>query len=139
MIILRAIKPIAKGEEITIQYTVDYVEDHRLYKANILRTWRFECDCRLCLAESSVSADVSATRRRLEQEALTFIEEHELAGLKPSLPLIKQAENLSREIAHTYDKGLATSGASAYFILDLECVLSEKLHIFSLAPRSLTS
>ncbi|ORY11442.1 hypothetical protein BCR34DRAFT_601385 [Clohesyomyces aquaticus] len=67
VLVLRASRDIAAGEEITHQYTspdIDIHERQEKFKA----TWGFECDCRLCAVDGAVGEQVKSQRRVLFEE-----------------------------------------------------------------------
>ncbi|KAK4539612.1 hypothetical protein LTR36_010495 [Oleoguttula mirabilis] len=67
LMILRASRPIAAGEEITHSY--DESADYDARVAALENTWGFTCTCALCGAERADGAEVRKKRRELADEA----------------------------------------------------------------------
>ena len=100
LIILRATRKIAKGEEIFHSY--DESTDYDSRQASLMTTWGFECDCTLCQAEKADGKQVRDKRRELEGEAAAFVNRESWAGAKRLT--IAKAERLARALNETYDK-----------------------------------
>ncbi|KAF5552067.1 n-lysine methyltransferase SMYD2 [Fusarium phyllophilum] len=100
LIIFRATKRIAAGEEITHSY--DESSDYEARKANIRRTWNFECHCQLCLVEGAESEDVRKQRRQAEEKANSFAEAHSPCGA--SRIMVRKAKMLRQTLNETYDE-----------------------------------
>ncbi|KAH8883496.1 tetratricopeptide [Thozetella sp. PMI_491] len=99
LMILRAIRPIAAGEELFHSY--DESSDYDARQAALQTTWGFECKCALCAVEKADDAAVRKKRRELAAEADTFVGREPWANAR-RLVVIK-AQRLARSIDETYD------------------------------------
>ncbi|KAK5113327.1 hypothetical protein LTR85_010944 [Meristemomyces frigidus] len=103
LILFRATKPIAKGEEITTAYTqiADYDERQKRFTEH----WGFQCTCMLCTAEGADTAGDRRGRTRLERKAQTFQERNKLHddAHPPSTKRVQEAEGLATALKVTYD------------------------------------
>jgi tetratricopeptide (TPR) repeat protein len=104
IIIIRAVRDIAKDEEILMPYqlpdAVNAVTQERLEK-----TWGFKCDCRLCTAESSSSFKQRRDRSQLIEKARSLLSDHSLSKQHLNRKVsIGQAENLLTKLQATYDE-----------------------------------
>ncbi|KAL4732053.1 hypothetical protein ACLX1H_001060 [Fusarium chlamydosporum] len=99
LILVRAIRGIAAGEEITHAYDESTSFDER--KAAIMRTWGFECRCPLCLVEEEESADVRQKRRLAEDMASRFVEINNPDCA--SRIIVRKAKMLRQALNETYD------------------------------------
>ncbi|RBR11206.1 uncharacterized protein FIESC28_09090 [Fusarium coffeatum] len=99
LILFRATRKIAAGEEITHAY--DESSSYKVRKAAIKRTWDFVCRCPLCLVEEKESDDVRQRRREAEEKARLFVEIHNPAD--PSKLLVRKAKVLRQALSETYD------------------------------------
>ncbi|PMD34169.1 SET domain-containing protein [Hyaloscypha variabilis F] len=97
LMVLRATRPIAAGEEITHAY--DLSSDYDARMETLMRTWGFRCDCKFCVAEKKDSAAVRKRRRDLEREASALVEKGETGRLA-----VVKAKRLAREIEGTFDE-----------------------------------
>ncbi|KAF4457214.1 N-lysine methyltransferase SMYD2 [Fusarium austroafricanum] len=113
LIILRATRRIAAGEEITHSY--DESSDYEARKATIKKTWDFECHCKLCLVEKAESEDIRRKRREAEEKAMQFAESNGPDGA--SRIVVRRGKMLRQTINETYNekkyKGLPRRGLSA--------------------------
>ncbi|KLP08883.1 unnamed protein product [Fusarium fujikuroi] len=100
LIIFRATRRIAAGEEITHSY--DESSDYGARKANIRRTWNFECRCQLCLVEGAESEDVKKRRRQAEEKTRSFAETNNPSGT--SRVMMRKAKMLRQILNETYDE-----------------------------------
>lgn len=101
MLILRAARPIATGEEITHCYDESSDYDSRREKLEI--TWGFKCHCPLCEAEVADGEDLRRKRRELEGSVAAFLDREHPSGNSKKMAVMK-AEKLAREIRGTYDE-----------------------------------
>ncbi|KAH5568768.1 hypothetical protein HBI24_225390 [Parastagonospora nodorum] len=99
MMILRATRAIAAGEEIFHAYDVS--SDYDARQASLMTTWGFKCACKLCEAESKDSAEVRAKREELRGEADGIVAREHWANVK-RLTIVK-AQRVARGIEETYD------------------------------------
>ncbi|KAF5964040.1 n-lysine methyltransferase SMYD2 [Fusarium coicis] len=113
LIIFRAIRRIAAGEEITHSY--EDSSDYEVRKANIRKTWKFECRCQLCLVEGAESEEVREQRRQAEEKANSFAEANSPYGA--SRIMVRKAKMLRQTLNETYDekryKGLPRRATAA--------------------------
>ncbi|KAF7196375.1 RNA polymerase II-associated protein 3, partial [Pseudocercospora fuligena] len=108
MMIVRAIRDIAKDEEITMQYQSpdDGIE---AFQNQLKKSWGFRCTCELCNAEANVEASKQKLRNGATRKARAFLEdptnvlddEH-----IPGLGRTKQAEKLYKILESTYEEKL---------------------------------
>lgn len=99
LLVLRALRPIAAGEELFHSYTAS--SDYDARQAALLATWGFECECVLCGAEKADDASVRKKRRELADEADAFVEREHWASAKRLA--VAKAKRLARAIEDTYD------------------------------------
>ncbi|KAH8784313.1 hypothetical protein BGZ57DRAFT_925311 [Hyaloscypha finlandica] len=97
LMLLRATRSIASGEEILHAY--DLSSDYDARVEALMRTWGVSCDCKLCVADKADSGEVRSKRRELEREADALIEKREDSRLA-----IVKARRLMREIDGTFDE-----------------------------------
>ncbi|KAF5989743.1 SET MYND domain-containing protein [Fusarium bulbicola] len=100
LIIFRARRRIAAGEEITHCY--DDSSGFEARKANIRKTWNFECRCQLCLVEGAERDDVRERRRQAEEKAKRFVEAN--SPYSASRVILRKANMLRRTLNETYDE-----------------------------------
>lgn len=100
LMIIRALKPIPAGSEITHAYDENPDVDSRA--AALQTTWGFECQCPLCAAEKQDAEEVRAKRRELYAQSVEFVQK-EHAGSAKRL-LVASAERLAKAIDGTYEK-----------------------------------
>ena len=99
LIILRALRPIAAGEELLHSY--DETPDYEARQKALMTTWGFECDCALCTAEKTDDPSVQKKRREMAEEADAFVRSEHWANAK-RLTVMK-AQRLAKAIDATYD------------------------------------
>lgn len=99
LLVARASRPIAAGEEIFISY--DLSSDYNARQKALKLTWGFECDCALCAVEKTDNPDVRKKRAQLAAEADEFVRSVPWAGAK-RLSIVK-AQRLAKSIDDTYD------------------------------------
>ncbi|TAQ88207.1 hypothetical protein B7494_g3450 [Chlorociboria aeruginascens] len=99
LMILRACRPVAAGEEITHSY--DESSDYDARTTALMNTWGFTCTCALCIAEEADSAVLRKKRRDLESEASALIERSD--AVRVDRLSISKAKRLARSIDATYD------------------------------------
>ncbi|KAF4994312.1 hypothetical protein FGRMN_5897 [Fusarium graminum] len=78
LLIFRATRRIAAGEEITHSY--DESSDYEMRKAVIRKTWSFECRCQLCVVQETETEDIRKRRREVEEKAKDFADKTNPAG-----------------------------------------------------------
>ncbi|GAB7351869.1 hypothetical protein MBLNU459_g2420t1 [Dothideomycetes sp. NU459] len=102
IMVLRATRDIAPDEEITLPYcSVDepLAERQKLLK----QTWGFECDCRLCVAEATVTAAQSHRRASLCKSAERLLQNNILrASTSPDMNAVTKVNTLVSQIEGTY-------------------------------------
>ncbi|KAM0321050.1 hypothetical protein ACHAPQ_009752 [Fusarium lateritium] len=110
LVIFRATRGIAAGEEITHSY--DESIDYQARKAAIRRTWDFECRCQLCVVEEAESEDLRRRRRQAEAKTNEFVENNNPVGA--SGMVVRRAKMFRQALNETYDvkryKGLPRRG-----------------------------
>ena len=99
LILLRALRPIAAGEELLHSY--DETPDYELRQKALMTTWGFECDCALCAVEGADDPDVQKKRRSLAEEADAFVRSEHWAN--PKRLTVAKAQRLAKAIDGTYD------------------------------------
>lgn len=57
-LILRAIRPIATGEELTISYVPEFHKQEKDERCNVLKRYQFTCDCEACTNNWPTYADI---------------------------------------------------------------------------------
>lgn len=95
LIILRATKPIAAGEEILINYTSN--DNYELRQVLLEQQWGFTCDCPCCKAESEDSYQIRGHRAKLLQEFMQLKE-------TPDPENRAQLKSLATQLLATFDK-----------------------------------
>ncbi|KAL6704713.1 hypothetical protein ACN47E_007995 [Coniothyrium glycines] len=100
LMIVRALQPIKRGEEIFHSY--DESLDYAGRQKALMTTWGFECDCALCSAEKSDGQDVRDKRMELVGEADAFVDRTPWAGAKRLA--VRKAQRLMQSIEETYDQ-----------------------------------
>lgn len=99
LMMFRAMRPIAAGEEIFQSY--DESSDYDTRQAALMTTWGFECDCALCRAEKVDDPSVRKKRKDLASEAYAFLQSEHWTNAKRLT--ITRAQRLKRAIDDTYD------------------------------------
>jgi tetratricopeptide (TPR) repeat protein len=100
LIVLRAIRPLAEGEEVFLAY--DENPDYDARQAALMTTWGFECQCKLCEAEKADGVEARKKRADLMKEAEAFVEKEHWAGAKRLV--LRRAQRLAKGIEETYEK-----------------------------------
>jgi tetratricopeptide (TPR) repeat protein len=100
LMLFRAMRKIAAGEEITHAY--DESSDYEARKVTIKRTWDFECRCPLCLVEEMEGDGLWQRRREAEEKVRLFVESNNPAGA--STILVRKAKMLQKVLNETYDE-----------------------------------
>lgn len=108
MMIVRATRDIAAGEEILTSYQPAMMAfPARMEKFNF---WGFRCDCPICQLERQLPASAFAGRERIEKEAKAFIATNPRtqANLGQSVGAAKtaQAKEILRRLEETYKKSV---------------------------------
>ncbi|KAK5739176.1 hypothetical protein LTR17_005477 [Elasticomyces elasticus] len=99
LMIYRAVKPIARGEEIFACYDfLDGVENRHEEQE---RVWGFLCDCTLCVAEILESSETKEKRRKLAEAAKAFVDDHSVVP-NSDQATVTRAEMLIKRIKSTY-------------------------------------
>lgn len=106
LILLKALRPIAKGEELTHAY--DETADYDARAAALERTWGFKCACPLCVAEQKEDPAARKRRAELEQEAVTLMSK--TAPSAASRAVYYRAKRLAASIAETYSDSTHPAG-----------------------------
>ncbi|KAI2623227.1 hypothetical protein GGR54DRAFT_597149 [Hypoxylon sp. NC1633] len=99
LMVLRATRPVAAGEELFHSYNES--SDYDARQTALTTTWGFNCDCALCAAEKADDAAKREKRRKLASEAETFVEREPWTNVKRLT--ISKAKQLARSIEDTYD------------------------------------
>ncbi|KAI1778851.1 SET domain-containing protein [Hypoxylon cercidicola] len=99
LMVLRAVRSIAAGQEISHSY--DESSDYDARRAALLTTWGFECGCALCAAEKTDDPAARKKRKELAGEADLFVANEHWGGAK-RLTVVK-ARRIARDIEGTYD------------------------------------
>ncbi|KAF2122993.1 hypothetical protein BDV96DRAFT_481710 [Lophiotrema nucula] len=98
MMVLRATRPIAPGEELFHAY--DLAPDYDTRQKSLLTTWGFECDCALCVAEKADGPNLRKKRSQLVSEADQMVQKTHWADAKRVA--IARAQRLAKAIEDTY-------------------------------------
>ncbi|KAK4119744.1 hypothetical protein N657DRAFT_649890 [Parathielavia appendiculata] len=98
LMVVRAVRDIAAGEEIVLSY--DESGDYDARQRSLLTTWGFECGCALCAAEKGDEVSVREKRKRLTKEADDFIKT--VPRTAQRLAILK-ARRLAKAIDETYE------------------------------------
>ncbi|KAK1964117.1 tetratricopeptide [Colletotrichum sublineola] len=99
LMVLRALRPIKKGEEIFHSY--DESADYEARQKALTTTWAFECGCALCAAEKTDDEKLRKKRSSLANDADDFVNTTHWVNAKRIA--ISKAQRLAREIDATYD------------------------------------
>lgn len=100
LMIFRATRPIAAGEEITHCYS-DSI-DLKDRAANLKKTWGFDCDCRLCKAEKKDGAEVREKRMELMGQAENLMQRDDVRIAKRTT--VARLETILKELDATYNE-----------------------------------
>ncbi|KAK3291039.1 uncharacterized protein B0H64DRAFT_331376 [Chaetomium fimeti] len=100
LMVVRATKNIAKGEEIVHRYDESGVYEAR--QGALMTTWGFECSCALCVVEKGEDPMVQEKRRTLTKEADLFLKS---AGSSANKKMATtRARRLVKALDETYDE-----------------------------------
>ena len=103
LVLLHATRPIAEGEEITINYSGDRKDFHARQKQ--MRTnWNFQCDCALCKADALCSSTSLLERARLYKETMLQFAANPPA--RNNLSLLPKFERYVEDVSRTYRHNL---------------------------------
>lgn len=101
MMLLRAVRPITAGEEITLSYISPLEEKRQQYLRGV---WGIECQCALCVAERSDGAKTTQTRQKASVE---FVGKNLMPDVTkatpPSNKTMQRAKTLMQQVEATYD------------------------------------
>ncbi|KAH8886380.1 TPR domain-containing protein [Thozetella sp. PMI_491] len=100
LMVLRAARQIATGEEITHVY--DESTDYDARAAALQKTWAFKCSCALCMAEEADDPAVRKRRRELHEEAAAFIQKESAPRARKLV--VARAKRLHQSINDTYNE-----------------------------------
>lgn len=100
LMVLRASRRIAVGEEVTQSY--DESTDYDVRTTAFNSTWGFECHCALCAAEEADGPALRKQRRELENEANVFVQREKASAAKKIM--IMKAKRLRQSLLDTYDQ-----------------------------------
>lgn len=102
MMLLRAVRPLKAGEEITLPYINPLEEKRKDYLKGI---WGIDCSCSLCLAERS---DDGKTTQSRQKTSVDFIGRNLIPDVTkakaPSDKVMQRSKALFREVDETYDR-----------------------------------
>ncbi|CAK7229138.1 hypothetical protein SEUCBS140593_007145 [Sporothrix eucalyptigena] len=110
MLISRAVRPIAAGEELFQQY-IPVKADVRARQAELQAGWGFLCVCPLCSSENTTEAQAGhAHRHTLLAAAEKLASKHAPHHFPPDAA-VRTMEKLVRQMTASYDETEAQSGA----------------------------
>lgn len=102
ILLLRAIRPIKAGEELTLSYVNLQEQKRRQY---LKKTWGIDCRCPLCAAEASDGSKTVQSRVRASRE---LIGRHAIAEVKsaavPTDKIMQKAKTLLQQVNDSYDE-----------------------------------
>lgn len=102
IMLLRAVRPLKAGEEITLSYINPLEEKRRDYLQAI---WGIDCQCALCKAERSDGFQTTQTRQKA---SVDFIGRNLIADVTkskaPSNAAMQRAKALIKQVDETYDR-----------------------------------
>ena len=103
MMIIRAISDISRDEEITMPYRIagsDIEKSGKLLK----KTWGFDCDCAVCVAESKTPVPQRRQRQKLLREVSSLLLAHKLTKeYRPRDAVVSRATQLYKDLEQAYD------------------------------------
>ena len=101
LMLLRAVRPIKAGEEITLSYISPLEEKRKDYLQGV---WGIDCQCGLCVAEKSDGLKTTQVRQKSSVE---FVGRHLMPDLtsakKPNDQVMKKAKGLMEKVEASYD------------------------------------
>ncbi|KAH7391710.1 hypothetical protein BKA66DRAFT_568125 [Pyrenochaeta sp. MPI-SDFR-AT-0127] len=99
VLLLRATRDIATGEEITAQYVAPelIIEDRQ---QKFLGTWGFRCDCHLCAVDENVGQPNEKERMRIFEELKSTAQK---LGNRPTVTALKKFAKRLRDLEAVYD------------------------------------
>lgn len=103
--IIHAVRNIAKGEEISIQYTRNN-GDFPQFRDRTQRSWKFQCTCSVCTAEAKSTEAKQKARAALVQEADSFFRREAKWVQHPKGPpseLLAKAEDIYARLEASYE------------------------------------
>ncbi|KAH6649414.1 hypothetical protein F5144DRAFT_634810, partial [Chaetomium tenue] len=100
LMVIRATKNIAKGEEIVHSYDESGVYEDR--QRALMTTWGFECSCALCAVEKAEDSAVLEKRRTFSKEVDAFFKS--IASSANTKLATSKAKRLAKAIDETYDE-----------------------------------
>ncbi|KAH7073121.1 hypothetical protein BKA63DRAFT_577199 [Paraphoma chrysanthemicola] len=118
LLLLRATRDIAAGEEITAQYVAPELA-FKDRQHNYQSTWGFECDCELCKVDSKAGTQVEQERAAIFEELKTTAQK---LGGKPTVTALKKFAKRLRELEALYDE-------DAYSALPKLCLVHPTLFL----------
>ncbi|KAI7238082.1 hypothetical protein KC330_g2769 [Hortaea werneckii] len=103
MMLVRASKDIAKGQEILIPY-LEPDMDHTVTLASLQQQWGFTCQCTICAAETEEPQTQREKRTVLVKKTKEMLSQHEpdLIGLQDVL-VVAEFKELYSQLKETYD------------------------------------
>ena len=102
MMIVRATRAIAEGEEILMPYRLPHV-DNAATQMEIERAWGFRCDCALCMAEAQSSSRQCRKRMKLTADLESLIkDDHRPPNDSPARVEAAYLETLCMKLEATY-------------------------------------
>ncbi|GAB1738703.1 hypothetical protein NU219Hw_g3499t1 [Hortaea werneckii] len=104
MMLVRATKDIAKGQEILVPYLSPDM-DHAVTLAPLQQHWGFTCHCAICTAETKVPQRQREKRTALLKKTEQMLSQHETdpIGLPNDL-VVAEFEELYSRLQETYDR-----------------------------------
>ena len=102
MMLLRAVRPLKTGEEITLSYISPLEEKRKDYLRGV---WGIDCQCPLCVAERSDNGKTTQTRQKASVE---FVGRNLIPDVTkanpPSNKTMQRSKTLLQEADATYDQ-----------------------------------
>lgn len=107
MMIVRAVRDIAEGEEIVMPYQLpDAVNS--VTQESLQKTWGFKCRCGICTAEAALLPTKRKYRAQLIEKMRTLLSaQPSSSGQQSDKAMIGKVEQLFANIKSTYDDGKA--------------------------------
>ena len=101
LLLLRAVRDIKVGEEITHAYSD--VADLEARAESLMTTWDFVCHCKLCEAERADGKELRDRRMELAGQAASFME-REASPKHAKRLAVAKAEKIAKGLKETYDE-----------------------------------